>query len=241
MTGPDLLRLCQTLADDPDNTFESNIDWVDALQQGYASYQAYINRQNPQIFEKQFDFTVVNAGEYDLDGILFGANPSQNTIAQFISRIYIRNPGQVPDFSYELVACNSIEELWAGSNLGIGWVNARWTLQGTKLLFNAQMSQPLRLYYLPDAPPTSFWATAVSTPNSFIDNTPGFAQQLIAYFAMDAYAAKDWTDNPVVQRKMGQLMQQVDRWLTKGRNGAASRWVKSSRNPNGYGRGTGGY
>ena len=242
MDGRDLLHLCQALADDPDDTFQSNTNWVEALQAGYASYQQYIYKQNPQVYEKVYDFTVNNAGEFDLDGILFGATPSENTIASMVSRIYIRVPGQVPDFGYELTACGSIEELWAGTNLGLGWNNLRWTLQGTKILFNAQITQPLRLYYLPDAPPTTFWTTAIASPGVFIDNTPAFAQQAIAYFAMDAYSVRDWVDNPVLQRKFNQILQQIDRWLTKGRNGAASRWVKASRNPNsGQGGGFGGW
>ena len=332
MTGQELRQLFRSLVDDPDGSFFSDADIATALSLGYNEYCTYIAMQQPQLFEKAYDFTlpqltynmtlvttpptvgsvatinstgggpyvyntvlgstqqsIVNAlvalaandtvwtftdgglgfqpgtghiiavhknpqpsndlitvsyantvggtftavqtntggGELELNGILFGGNPTVGN-AYRITRLYSRVPGQIPDFGYWLYACDTIEEMWNAGNSGITGVynQARWCLQGTKLLFSAQLANTFRLYYLPA--PTVNWTTAIATPGVFIDNTAPY-QQLIAYWAVQAYAIRDWADNPALDKKFGQLLQELDRWLIRGRSGDSHKWVQASK------------
>jgi len=231
--GQSIYNLARSIADDGDVTFQTQADWASALQQGYASYQQLIAAQLPSIYEKRYDFTVNATAEYDLDGILFGATPSEGNRLYKITKMHNVNVGSTPDFGGWVQPATSMEELWAYAVGGAGagapgaWGSWRWFLQDTKLLFSCQLTQQLRLYYIPS--PTIDWATAIATPNIFIDNTPDFAQQAIAYYAFQAYAIKDFQQNPVAQQRFDGILLQIKQWLAVGRNGDASRWVQPGR------------
>jgi hypothetical protein len=231
MTGQEIYNLCKSLADDPDNSFMSQADWAGALQQGYSLYQQYITDRVPEIFERSYNFTITAASEYELDGILFGANPSQGKVAYRITRMHTVNVGSTPDFGLWVVPAGTLEQMWANTGYtGYGNFNPGvWCLQGTKLMFNIQQTNTLRLYYVANGKSLAEWVTAIATAGVFIDNTPDFAQQAIAYFAYSTYAIKDWSDNPTLERKFNRILQQVDSWLTKNRAGDAHRWVKPGR------------
>ncbi len=228
MNGQEMKNLFRALIDDPDQTFFSDQDIANALTYGYQEYVTYIANSCPSIFEKPYDFTLAGVAELDLTGILLGPTPSVDS-AYKITKISNTQIGQKPDFSYWLVPCNTLEELWSIGAPGFGY-QARWLLQGTKLMFSAQLSGTYRLYYL--ASPTINWTTAIQSSTSFIDNTLPF-QQIIVYFAAQAYAIKDWAENPALERKFQQLLQELDRWIVKGRSGQASRWVQHSKTRNG--------
>ena len=169
--------------------------------------------------------------DVNLDGVLFGATPALGKVAYRITKIHTLNVGQQPDFGLWLTPASTLEQLWAvpvGTGYGI-WNPGKWCLQGTQLKFNLQQTNSFRLYYIPNGMSVAEWASAIVTPGSFIDNTPDFAQQLIAYFAVQAYNIKDVFANPVQDRKFSQLLQQTDRWLAKNRTGDASRWVQAGR------------
>lgn len=320
MTGQELYRLCKSLADDPDETFMSKQDWANALQAGYASYQQYISDSVPEIFEKQFDFSmpygtnvlwngtpvagsvaVLNVGvntytytavlgdtaatvasqitalavsdpvatvsnvnnltsvtpkgivapvvsssfsfpcsttqtgvplaEVNLDGILFGANPAVGKTAYRLTKMHTVNVGQQPDFGLWVQPASTMEQLWnITSTTGYGNFNpGKWLLQGTVIKFNIQQTAALRLYYLPNGPTAAEWLTLINSPNQFVDNTPDFAQQCIAYFAYSQYAIKDWAMNDQLQLKFNQLLQSLDRWLARNRTGDSHRWVQPGR------------
>lgn len=236
MTGQQLGVLFRALVDDSDFTFFSQADVATALQLGYNEYVTYIANQVPTIYEKPYNFTLSGQGEYDLNGILFGPPttlpaPPLVDNAYRLTRMHSVNNGQFPDMGYWLTATDTLEELWNVGPTGSAGVynRGRWLLQGTKLMFSAQLTGTYRLYYLPA--PTIDWAAAIATPNVFIDNTSPY-QQLIAYFAVQSYAIRDWAENPALERKMGQLLQQLDRWLVKGRSGDSHKWVTPSRTNN---------
>jgi hypothetical protein len=325
MTGQELYLLCKSLADDPDETFFSKQKWANALQAGYASYQQYICNSVPEIFEKQFDFTLLgsqlltwtgtpvagdvasitvasplstltysytvalgdtmadvataltalaagnpfvatsNVGavtqvlcktmppavvtssytggtgsvlqapvplaEVSMDGVIFGDTPYVGKVAYRISKMHTVNAGQSPDFGLWVQPAGTMEQLWnITSTTGYGNFNpGKWLLQGTVLKFNIQQTSLLRMYYIPNGPGASEWLTLISSPGQFVDNTPDFAQQCIAYFAYSQYAIQDWATNPELQAKFGQLLQQLDRWLARNRTGDAHRWVQPGR------------
>lgn len=170
----------------------------------------------------------VAGGEVNLDGIFFGASPTSGNSIDRITRIYSTNGNQSPNFGYPVVACDTLEELWNAGTNGVSGVynQGRWCLQGTSLMFNAQLANTYRMYYLPT--PNLNWPLLINT-QGFVDNSPGFAQQLIAYYAVQAYAIRDWADNPALERKFQQLKTQLDKYLTKNRSGDSHRWVKASK------------
>ena len=237
MTGQELYRLCRQLVDDPDPSFWTDQDVVDAMKLGYYEFQNWVGTIDPQIYEKPYDFTANGTAEFDLNGILFGATPSVGR-AMKITRIYYRN-GSSPDFGGWITPVSNIEQLYSSGTMsgsGWGWGSWRWTLQGRVLRFNVTLSGPFRLYYMPV--PTIDWATFLASTTEMDDDT-FIWQQLIPYFAVQAYAIKDWAMNPTLQMKFEQLKAECNTWLIKGRNGNANKWVRSSQS-NGFGRGNGG-
>ena len=240
MTGQELYALCKQIADDPDVTFETQANWASALQMGYASYQAKIAEQLPSLYEKSYDFTVSSAASFELNGILFGATPSTGDRLYKITKMHNVNTGSIPDFGGWVQPATSMDQLWAGAVGGAGagapgaWGSWRWMLQGTKILFSCQLVQALRIYYIPS--PTINWNTAIANPGVFIDNTPDFAQQAIAFYAYQYYAIKDREQNVVAQQRFDSILKQIDIWITRGRNGDASRWVQSGRQRSPWGR-----
>jgi hypothetical protein len=175
--------------------------------------------------------TGVALAEVNLDGILFGNNPSQGKVAYRLTKMHTVNVGQQPDFGLWVQPAGTMEQLWnITSTTGYGNFNpGKWLLQGTIIKFNIQQTSSLRLYYIANGPTAAEWLTLINSSNQFVDNTPDFAQQCIAYFAYSQYAIKDWAMNDQLQAKFGQLMQQVDRWLAKNRTGDAHRWVQPGR------------
>lgn len=242
MTGPELYRLCKQLADDPDNTFMTQSDWASALQQGYAAYQNYVANLMPDIYEKTYDFTLTGQSTYDLDGILFGENPSQGKVAYRLTKLHTVNVGNTPEFGQWVTPASTMEQLWAiTGTTGYGNFNpGKWMLQGTKILFNIQNNGVFRLYYIPNPYTATEWASKIVTAGSFIDNTPDFAQQAIAYFAYEQYAIKDWSENPALSRKFQELLQQIDQWVAKNRTGDSHRWVQPGRQGRQGANGSGG-
>jgi len=231
MTGPELYALCKSLADDPDESFMSKQDWANALQMGYASYQQYVGDSIPEIYEKPYDFALSAQSEKDFNGILFGATPSVGKVAYRITKIHTVNVGQQPDFGLWLQPAATMEQLWnITSTTGYGNFNpGKWCLQGTMMKYNLQLTGNYRLYYLPNGPTAAEWLTLITTPASFVDNTPDFAQQCIAFFAYSQYAIKDWSQNDQLQSKFDQLLRQLDQWVAKNRTGDAHRWVQPGR------------
>lgn len=167
----------------------------------------------------------------DLNGVLFGPTPSVGKVAYRITKIHTVNVGQQPDFGLWLQPAATMEQLWnITSTTGYGNFNpGKWCLQGTVIKFNLQPTSSMRLYYLPNGPTAAEWLTLITTPASFVDNTPDFAQQCIAFFAYSQYAIKDWSDNPGLQAKFQQLMRQLDQWMAKNRTGDSHRWVQPGR------------
>lgn len=234
MTGQQLAQLFRQLVDDPDETFFTTADVANALALGYNEYVTYVGTQIPSMYERKYDFTLNGTGELELDGILFGAAPTQGTNAYRITKLHTTNPGQFPDFGYWLPPCDTMEQLWSVGSMGGNNVynQSKWMLQGTKILFSAQLTGTFRLYYLPT--PTVDWATAIAAPGVFIDNTSPY-QQIIAYWAVQAYAIRDWAQNPALEQKFRQLLQELDKWLVRGRAGDAHRWVQPGRQRNSIG------
>lgn len=175
--------------------------------------------------------TGVPLAEVNLDGILFGPNPAVGKVAYRITKMHTVNVGQQPDFGLWVQPAGTMEQLWnITSTTGYGNFNpGKWLLQGTLIKFNIQQTANLRLYYIPNGPTAAEWLSLLNSPNQFVDNTPDFAQQCIAYFAYRQYSIKDWADNPQLSATFGQLIQQLDRWLAKNRTGDAHRWVQPGR------------
>ena len=204
------------LADEPDKSFLSDARVAASLRIAYNQFREMVVKQTQEVYEKTYTFTP-NGFFTDLNGILFGATPSEGAVAERMCRISFTNTNQ--GFAAFLSPAGSMEQLMTISDY-----KTKWFLQGTVLRYNYSLNNQLQLTYIPES--TVNWAAGmVPSSHVFLDNL-GQWHDIIALLAYKQYAIADYVDNPVLQQQLAQRIHDFDAFLSRGRSGDASKYVR---------------
>ena len=218
----DFLRM---LVDDPNQVFLSPSRLATFLQQGYLQYHSQVSQQAPEVFETFYQPAAVPSGAYELnlDGVLFGANPSQRR-CQRMTRVVAIDPATglligilQPAASYETLAPNT-----SGTMQLRIYPNIRWWLDGRVLRFSAAMTLTIQIWYIPD--PNINWAQGLATPGTYIDDLTQF-HDLIALKAARFYYVADGAANAEIARMTMQREADMNAYFAETRSGRGSRYV----------------
>lgn len=217
MLVEELYLYLRDLTDDSDDSFMSQAKYVRALKLGYNEFRQLVYKMAPEVFESYIIGNVAGVNYYGLNTVILGITTT-STRATRITRVasYESSTGR-NKFFYEPVA--SLEQLEA-----VGW-DTKWVLQGTVLTFSNNITDTIKIYYLPID--TVDWTAGIVTgSNKYIDDL-GEYHDLIALMAAKQYSIKDYALNPVLEAQYQKRLKDFTDYLSAGRNGDAYRWVQT--------------
>ena len=205
------------LVDDSDQTFFSQDELAQALSIGYQQFRNLVYSHQPDVLQQVYSVTVPNAFVLNLDNVLFGTTPSQTRCMRILRIQSLNQDGSVRRL-YRPVG--SVEQLQTLSYAA----TPAWTLQRRELRFNFQCNDTIQIVYLPQD--TINWtAGVVPASNVYIDDLVEW-HDLIALFAVQQYAIKDFQMNPAVSVQLATRKADFLSYLTSTRDGDASRIVQ---------------
>ena len=218
MTIEEVAMMFRRLVDEPDTTFFSDAEVAAALKQGYAEFRGMVFKAMPEVYERTYSANVVG-NSLALAGVLFGASPTQPRCLRVTRIEQVSDTTATATFQGLLDAAASKESLYS-----LGYP-VRWLLQGTNLLFSENLTRAIRINYLP-ADQLNWTAGIVPASNVSIDDITDY-HDLIALFAVQQYAIKDFASNKVLMQQYAKRVADFQSFLSSGRGGDAARWVQS--------------
>ena len=184
MTPAELRSYFRALADEPDYTFLTTTDVDLYLTIGYNQFRQAVANIDPYIYATAIDFDVSSTREVNLTTlstpVLGSSVAAGNRLLQLIALEAVNSEG---DVTFEFRPVNSASAL---SNTRFGFI---W--RGQRLVFGADVTETLRLTYLPEANVTWSGSSELDDMTMFHD--------MVALFAYKQYAMRDGADNEVVK------------------------------------------
>ena len=205
------------LVDDQDQTFFPQAELAQALQLGYQQFRNLIYSHQPDVLQVTYQVTVPGSFTLDLNNILFGATPTQPRCMRIVRIQVLNSDGSI---RHIIKPVGSVEQQRA---LGWGAIPA-WTLQGRVLRFNYSCSDTIQIVYLPQDQ-INWAAGVVPGSNAYIDDLTEW-HDLIALFAVQQYAIKDFQMNPGIQVQLDRRLKDFHSFLASTRDGDAARFVQ---------------
>ena len=205
------------LVDDQDQTFYPQDELAQALQLGYQQFRNLVYSHQPDALQATYQATVPGSFTLDLNNVLFGTTPAQPRCMRIVRIQVLNGDGSI---RHIIKPVGSVEQLRT-----LGWAAVpAWTLQGRTLRFNYQCNDTIQIVYLPQDQIN--WAAGV-VPNSniYIDDMTEW-HDLIALFAVQQYAIKDFQMNPGVQVQLDRRLKDFLSYLSSTRDGDAARFVQ---------------
>jgi len=177
------------LIDEPEYTFVSSANISTYLDIGYGQFRREVANIDPLVYAKVVSFTVTGSATQDLTAlstpVLGGSAAAGNRLQQIVSLQAINGDGDV---------------VYAFSP--VGNVNTRsvmrhsYTLEGSTIRFTDEVSETIRLTYLPDH-------SVVWTNDVYFDDLTMF-HDVIALMAYAQYAMRDGVENAALLRQLAQ-------------------------------------
>jgi len=212
----DVASYFSVLVDETDQTFMPTDILQHWLQIGYNQYYQWVSDHDSDRFALQHSWAQ-NGSDYDMNGVLLGpAAPDATRLLQLIRIVSVDASGIV---GLHYRAVNNLEQLDT-----VEYVEPKYYLQGTKIYFDSDIQDTLRLDYIPAA--TVDWTKTTSGDNEWIDDLLGF-HDLIALFAAQQYFASDSQPNPLIDRLTAIRSKAFVEQLARGRSISANRFVHS--------------
>ena len=222
--------LFRKYTDESDTTFLTDEDVALYLYLGYSDFRQFVENIDYYAYKKTASYTGVSTQELDLAnaGILgpniMGSTPTlPDNKVKTILRIYAPNPPGA-DILFFFTPVQNREALYSIPNDYL----TKYCLEDTTLFFSTEpTNSSINIDYQPITPTTMF-TTANIQPgaNIYIDEFEAF-HDLIALMAYEHYAIRDVAENPMVTRRMVMRKQQLNDYITRGRNERANRFVIS--------------
>lgn len=213
----EIAQYFRRLVDDQDTTFLTQADVAQALQLGYAQFRELVASHQPDILQAAYQATVPNSFTLDLNNILFGTTPTQPRCLRILRIQELNQDGSIRRV---IRPAGSIEQLRTG-----GWAAlAMWTLQGRVLRFNYQCNATIQIVYMP-VDTVNWTAGIIPGSNVYIDDLVQY-HDLIALFAVQQYAIRDFQMNPGVQVQLDRRLKDFLSFLTSTRDGDAARFCQ---------------
>ena len=187
------------LVDEPDETFLTPGNVTTYLNVGYDQFRREVSNIDPLIYAKTVEFAVSGARTVDLTALstpVLGASVSAgNRMIQLISLHAVDGNSNV---SYPFHAVGNVDAL----------DNMRYTFswRGTSLCFGSDVTETVRLIYLPEANVT--W-----TSGAYFDDLTMF-HDVIALFACSQYAMRDGAENQAILRQLNQRVASLREYLS---------------------------
>ena len=188
MKPSELRSYFRALADEPDETFLTTADVDLYLTIGYDQFRQAVLAIDPYIYATTVDIAVSNARELDLTSsspVLLGNSAATGArLMQLVAVEAINTDGETTYF-FKMV----------GSTQALN--NTRFAVlwRGQKLIFAADVTETLRITYLPEQNVT--WADSTNP----LDDLTMF-HDTVGLFAYKQYAMRDGVDNPIVQEQL---------------------------------------
>ena len=217
-------NLVRQLVDDPNQVFLSQARLASFLELAYLQFNSQVTQQAPEVYEVVYTPpTPSGVYDLDLDGVLFGSNPTQRR-CQRITRIIAIDPGSgqligilQPAASFETLNPNTSSSM----QLRI-YPNLRWWLDGRKVRFSGAITQTIQIWYIPD--PNIDWALGLTTSNTYIDDLTQF-HDIIALKAAQFYYVADGASNAKLDSMLAIRSAELDQYFANTRSGRGSRYV----------------
>jgi ABC-type hemin transport system ATPase subunit len=196
VTPSEIKSYFRDLVDEPDETFLSDAQVQRYLNVGYAQFRREISSIDPLVFAKKVEFSVTSSRSVDLTSItdtsgasasVFGNSVTAgNRLMQLISLEAVNTDGEVV-YEYQPVSNMSARN----------YMRFSYSLQGEEIKFGAQVTETIRMTYLPEASVT--WTEATNQ----LDNMTMF-HDVVALFAYSQYAMRDGAESQPVLRQLNQ-------------------------------------
>ena len=188
MKPSELRSYFRALADEPDETFLTTADVDLYLTIGYDQFRQAVLAIDPYIYATTVDLSVSNTREIDLTSsstVLLGNSAAPGArLMQLVAVEAINTDGET---TYIFKMVGSTQAL-NNTRFAVLW-------RGQKLLFGADVTETLRITYLPEQNVT--WS---NTTNQLDDLT--MFHDIVGLFAYKQYAMRDGVDNPIVQEQL---------------------------------------
>lgn len=218
MLVEEVYQLLRGYVDDPDESFMAVAKYVSALKMGYREFRQLVYRHAPEIYESYLIVPIAGVNYVGLNTVILGQTTTQARASR-ITRVASYESATGRDRSY-YDPVGSLEQLWAAES-----VRGSWILQGTVLTFDRQLTDTLKIYYLP-VDSVDWTGGVVTGSNKYIDDLDEY-HDLIALMASRQYAIRDYAVNPVLEQQRQDRQKAFADYLTMGRNGDAYRWVQT--------------
>lgn len=223
----DLAVLLQLYTDEPDQTVEDNALMARQLQLAYSDFRGMVCELDPTIYSVTYDATVGGTDTLDLNGVLFGAAPTQRRLDTLLDITVLQGGREALRWR----AGTTIDDVIHG--------NADYVLIGTALKMSSPSSSSIRIHYMPTqdipltvaAPSTRSWTAGLAAgTNVFIDDLYRF-HDMIPLLAYLQYAVLDAADHAQLLMLLHRRQQQLKTYLqSRGGPGADevvdSRWME---------------
>jgi hypothetical protein len=217
----DLAVLLQLYTDEPDQTVESDALMARQLQLAYSDFRGMVCELDPTIYSVTYDATVGGADTLNLNGVLFGAAPTQPRLDTLLDITVLQGGREAVRWR----AGTTIDDVIHG--------NADYVLIGTALKMPSPSSSSIRIHYMPTQGLTLAQWTAglVAGTNVFIDDLYRF-HDMIPLLAYLQYAVLDAADHAQLLMLLHRRQKQLKTYLqSRGGPGADevvdSRWMES--------------
>lgn len=220
-TTGEILYLMRQFADESDSTFFSDNDVQAGMEYGIRKFQNVCQSINTNVFVSEVTILPANVDHYDLADpanpvTIFGPTiqPPGTQRCKSIIRLYTpaRSTGWGGTVVWQDV--QSIEQLlWRRSvwvNL-LPYRNAMYFLNGNDLMFCFNVSIPIVIVYQADKLMTG------TGLNAYVDDLGQFAD-LIAMFALEPYAIRNGTSNPVLEARKQERLTALQLRMYQGRD-----------------------
>jgi len=211
----------RALLDEGDLTFLTEAKLTVMLQAAYREFRHTITGIDTSYYEVTYNVVAPNADSLSLDGALLGPTATQPLAERLIRVLQLDAPNGRPVRA--LRPANSYENMQAMNSFG----SVSWWLQNRTIRFNATVSFPLQIQYLPA--PTVNWA---NTPD-YIDDLSEF-HDIISLLAINQYKIMDYAPNAFQDAQLAKRMADLRGYLNRTRSGSSSMYVTEEAGEGGY-------
>ena len=195
--------LFKVYMDAPDQTFVDNAQIAQWLTLAYDDFRRMVIEKDPYVYAEKLTVTLSAKRKIDLSSAsdvstpIMGASALAGRELYQLVNIYCIESASEPDkVKYRLYPSRSPASVHDGM--------ASYALRGTELVFDEELTETIRIDYIPFQS-SVFTTTTISSSPQFIDDLGPF-HDLIALIAYLQYAIVDAAENPQLT---GQLARRI--------------------------------
>lgn len=213
--------LFRVYMDEPDQTFVDNAQVAQWLTLAYDDFRRIVIEKDPYVYTNSLIVTLSAKRKVDLSSALdvstpiMGASAGAGRELYQLVNIYCVESASEPDkVKYRLNPSRSPASVHDGM--------ASYALRGTELVFDQELTETIRIDYIPFQ--TGIFTTAsISSSPQFIDDLGPF-HDVIALIAYLQYAIVDAADNPQLSVQLARRVAALKTYLD-GRTGGVVQHV----------------